>query len=212
MSLGGEGGVIATNDTALWRKIWSKKDHGKCYELAHSPNLSGGFRYLHESFGTNARMTELQAAIGRIQLKRLDGWLYGRAENANFLVGELSKHPAIRFHRCPAHSQNAYYRLYGFLTKEALKPGWCRDRILKRLNELGESVGCGSSGEIYREKAFGIFPPVAERQVAKRLHESSLAFSVHPTLTRRTLMKTVSSTLSVLNEACGYSNPERAVA
>ena len=185
---------------------------GVAPQATTAPKSSGGFRYLHENFGTNARMTELQAAIGRVQLRRLNRWIDLRTKHANFLMKMLSEHPVLHFHVCPSHSKNAYYRLYGFLDESLLAPDWCRDRILHRLSELGEFVGCGSSGEIYREKAFDIFPQVGKRQVAKRLHDTSLAFNVHPTLTQDMLNKTVKSTIAVLDEATGLKIAKRAAA
>jgi dTDP-4-amino-4,6-dideoxygalactose transaminase len=74
MTTGGEGGMVTTNDEALWRTMWSYKDHGKSYEAVYERQHPPGFRWLHESFGTNWRMLEMQAAIGRIQLKRMSDW------------------------------------------------------------------------------------------------------------------------------------------
>ena len=70
MTTGGEGGMVTTNHKSLWEKIWSYKDHGKSYDAVYERNHPEGFRWLHESFGTNGRMTEMQAVIGRIQLKK----------------------------------------------------------------------------------------------------------------------------------------------
>lgn len=212
MSTGGEGGLVATNDRRLWQRVWSRKDHGKDWGLAHATPTPGTFRYLHESFGTNARMTECQAAIGRVQLQHLPDWLEKRNARAELLMNLLGQHPSLFFPRCPAYSHNAFYRLYGFLREEALRPGWSRDAVLRRLTELGESIGCGSSGEIYREKAFSSLDWVGERTVAKQLHNSSLAFPVHPTLRRESLMRTARHVEAILNEACGIRMKDRAAA
>lgn len=212
MSTGGEGGLVATNDRRLWERVWSRKDHGKNWALANAAATPGTFRYLHDTFGTNARMTECQAAIGRIQLRRLPEWVDKRAAHAEFLMSRLGQHPALRFPRCPPHSRNSFYRLYGFLREDALRPGWSRDIVLKRLAEMGESIGCGSSGEIYREKAFNSLGWIGDRTVAKRLHASSLAFLVHPTLRRKSLIQTAHNVESVLDQACESPLRDRSAA
>ena len=66
MTTGGEGGMVTTNDRALWSRVWSLKDHGKNLEAVHERAHSPGFRWVHDSFGSNWRMLEVQAAIGRI--------------------------------------------------------------------------------------------------------------------------------------------------
>ena len=82
MTTGGEGGMVTTQDETLWHKMWSYKDHGKSHKAVYEREHPPGFRWLHESFGTNARMLEMQAAIGRIQLKRMAQWHERRKQNA----------------------------------------------------------------------------------------------------------------------------------
>ena len=74
MTTGGEGGMVTCNDKALWSRMWSFKDHGKSWSAIYEKDHPPGFRWLHESFGTNWRMTEMQGAIGRIQLARMPQW------------------------------------------------------------------------------------------------------------------------------------------
>ena len=74
MTTGGEGGMVTTNSKEIWSKIWSFKDHGKDWDAIFKKTHPPGFRWVHESFGTNWRMTEIQAAIGRLQLKKLPAW------------------------------------------------------------------------------------------------------------------------------------------
>ena len=71
ISTGGEGGMVTTNSPELWSKVWAYKDHGKSWSAVHSDRHPIGFRWVHDSFGTNFRMTEMQAAIGRIQLREI---------------------------------------------------------------------------------------------------------------------------------------------
>lgn len=82
MTTGGEGGMVTTDDRELWSRMWSYKDHGKSWEAVYEREHAPGFRWLHESFGTNFRMMEVQAVIGRIQLRRMGDWHVRRLANA----------------------------------------------------------------------------------------------------------------------------------
>ena len=95
ISTGGEGGMLVTNDPHLWERAWSFKDHGKNYELSSNWQPSIGFRWLHESFGTNLRLTEMQSAIGRLQLGRLEESLRVRRRNAAILTEAFRPIPGV---------------------------------------------------------------------------------------------------------------------
>lgn len=205
LTTGGEGGLVTTNDSALWERAWSYKDHGKNRLATLDGSKTGAFRFLHDSFGTNWRLTEMQAAIGRIQLRRLPAWVARRRAHAARIVAGLADVPGIRFPLPGEGVEHSFYRLYGFVDAHALAPGWTRDRILQELNSRGVPAGCGSCGEIYREKAFAKIGPVAPLPVARVLHETSLAFLVHPTLHDTTIDRTIDAVRGVLGLA--MSNP-----
>ena len=78
ISTGGEGGMMVTDDEEIFKKCWAFKDHGKSYDAVYHREHAPGFRWLHESFGTNWRMTEIQSVIGRLQLQKLDKWVETR--------------------------------------------------------------------------------------------------------------------------------------
>ncbi|MFH1079154.1 MAG: DegT/DnrJ/EryC1/StrS aminotransferase family protein [Pseudomonadota bacterium] len=185
ITTGGEGGMITTNRHDIWDKIWSYKDHGKSFDAVYHREHQPGFHWLHESFGTNWRMTEMQAAIGRLQLRKLPQWLTLRRRNAAVLTDVFSRIPGLRLTIPPQEIEHAYYKYYVFVEPEALKSDWSRDRIMTALMTEGIPCGSGSCSEIYLEKAFegnGLRP--AERlPVARDLGETSLMFMVHPTLT-----------------------------
>ncbi|QEY23638.1 DegT/DnrJ/EryC1/StrS family aminotransferase [Neisseria animalis] len=185
MTTGGEGGMVTTNDENLWQKMWSYKDHGKSYDAVYRREHAPGFRWLHESFGTNWRMTEMQAAIGRIQLKRMSQWLNRRQANAAALAATLARFDSIRLQHVPEHICHAQYKFYAFVRPERLADGWSRDRIVSELNEAGVPCYQGSCAEVYLEKAFDNTPwrPQSRLQNAVELGETSLMFLVHPTLT-----------------------------
>lgn len=184
ISTGGEGGMLVTHDEAVWERAWAYKDIGRSYDAVYRREHPSGFRWLTESFGTNWRMTEMQAVIGRLQLQKLAGWIAKRQENAAVLTQVFQNIPALRVTLPASAIGHAYYRYYAFVKPERLKPDWSRDRIIAELTQLGVHCFSGSCSEIYLEKAFESLPtrPKTRLPVAKELGETSLMFLVHPTL------------------------------
>lgn len=203
MSTGGEGGMATTDDEQLWRAMWSYKDHGKSWSAVYEKEHPPGFRWLHESFGTNFRMTEMQGAIGRIQLGRLDDWLVRRKRNASLLWNGLADLSSLRVPVIPDHIEHSCYKCYVFVRPEALKASWSRDRLLAELMRRGVPVYSGSCSEVYLEKAFqhSGLQPKSRLPNAKELGETSLMFLVHPTIEDRHQLQILSIVKSVLEEA-----------
>jgi len=192
MSAGGEGGMVTTNGKSLWSKMWSYKDHGKSYEAVYEREHAPGFRWLHESFGTNWRMTEMQAAIGRIQLKRMAGWTAKRQQNAKLIDDVCQQFSALRVVEVPSGLEHAEYKHYVFVDVAQLKKGWDRDRIVEAINAEGVPCFQGTCSEVYLERAFDKtdFRPLKRLPNAKALGETSLMFLVHPTLELSEIEKT----------------------
>ncbi|WP_276668873.1 DegT/DnrJ/EryC1/StrS family aminotransferase [Thalassolituus oleivorans] len=192
MTTGGEGGMVTTNDRELWSKMWSFKDHGKSWEAVYEREHPPGFRWLHESFGTNWRMTELQAVIGRIQLQHMPEWTRIRNSNSAQIWEAARDCAGLRVPVVPAGIQHAAYKCYVFVQPEALKEDWNRDRIMEEVNARGVPCFSGSCSEVYLEKAFDNtgFRPAQRLPVAKELGETSLMFLVHPTLLQAEVDKT----------------------
>ena len=192
MTTGGEGGMVTTNSKELWSAMWSYKDHGKSFDAIYNYEHPPGFRWLHESFGTNWRMTEMQAAIGRIQLTRMADWSTKRQENSAELDKAASDFPCIRLVQVSDYSEHAEYKHYMFIKPEYLAPGWDRDRIVNTIVEHGVPCFQGSCSEVYLEKAFDNTPwrPKIRLQNAVELGETSIMFLVHPTLTEDEIAKT----------------------
>ena len=203
MTTGGEGGMVTTNDEALWRKMWSFKDHGKSYEAVYEREHPPGFRWLHESFGTNWRMTEMQAVIGRIQLQRMPAWTEARQRNTQAITDACSEFELIRTPEVPSYMAHACYKHYCFIRPEKLKDGWTRDRIVSEIVERGVPCFQGSCSEVYLEKAFDNtgWRPEQSLPVAKELGETSLMFLVHPTLNQSEIEKSASVFREVLEKA-----------
>ncbi len=186
MTTGGEGGMVTTNDENLWNKMWSYKDHGKSFDAVYNRKHPPGFRWLHESFGTNWRMTEMQSVIGRIQLKRMPEWTRQRQANAAAINEVCRKFAALRVPEIPKGVEHACYKHYVFVRPELLKKDWSRDRIIDEIVARGVPCYQGSCSEIYLEKAFDGtgYRPDKPLPVARELGETSLMFLVHPTLTQ----------------------------
>ncbi len=185
MTTGGEGGMVTTNDRQLWADMWAYKDHGKSWEAVYEREHAPGFRWLHESFGTNWRMLEVQAVIGRIQLRRMQDWHRARLDNAQAIWKAARQLPALRVPDLPDDDVHAAYKCYVFVRPQCLKPDWCRDRILNEIIARGVPAFSGSCSEVYLEKAFDNtdWRPAQRLANARELGETSMMFMVHPTLT-----------------------------
>jgi dTDP-4-amino-4,6-dideoxygalactose transaminase len=209
ISTGGEGGMLVTRDESLWSRAWSFKDHGKNFQAVNRKDHPPGFRWLHDTFGTNWRMTEFQAAIGRLQLAKLENWIGQRHLNAKRLYVGFREIDAIRVPMPPAHVRHAYYKFYAFLDTARLKSNWTRDRIVAEVASKGVPCFSGSCSEVYMERAFdgSDSRPVERLPVARELGETSLMFLVHPTLTQEHMDRTCSVMRDVMDEATGVSRP-----
>jgi dTDP-4-amino-4,6-dideoxygalactose transaminase len=203
MTTGGEGGMVTTNDPDLWSRMWSYKDHGKSWEAVYERAHPAGFRWVHDSFGTNWRMLEVQAAIGRIQLRRVADWTARRAANAARLAVACRPYQVVRVAPLLPDVVHAWYRFYAFVRPEKLARGWSRDRIVEEVVALGVPCYHGTCPEIYLEKAFegSDFTPNVRLPVARELGETSLMFLVHPTLTGAEIDKTCAALAQVLQRA-----------
>jgi dTDP-4-amino-4,6-dideoxygalactose transaminase len=204
ITTGGEGGMVTTDDEELWSRMWSYKDHGKSWAAVYERDHPPGYRWLHESFGTNWRMIEAQGALGRIQLKRMEDWTAARTSNAQAYRDALKRFEgAVRVPEPRGGLTHAYYRLYAYVRPKGLRAGWTRDRIVAEINALDIPVFQGSCSEVYLEKAFdgtGLRP--AERlPVARELGETSLMFLTHPTLTGGDIERTCAAIERVFAEA-----------
>jgi len=202
MTTGGEGGMVVTNDVNLYERAWSFKDHGKSYDAVHRRSHPPGFRWLHENFGTNWRMTEMQSAMGRVLLRKLPSWVEIRRGHAALLTEHFEQLPGLRVTPPPEEVYHSYYKYYVFVRPDRLKSRWDRDRIMNAVAAEGIPCLSGSCSEIYLEKAFTeeLRPP--ERlPAAKELGETSLMFLVHPTLSADDMLDTCRAVEKVMEAA-----------
>jgi len=204
ITTGGEGGMVTTDDSDLWSRMWSFKDHGKSWDAVYERQHPPGYRWLHESFGTNYRMIEIQAVLGRLQLARLGDMTACRTAVAQAYRSALQKFPgAVRSPEPRPGMQHAYYRFYAYVRPEGLRDGWSRDRIAAEFSARGIPAFQGSCSEVYLERAFdstGLRPP--ERMpVARQLGETSLAFLTHPTLSDEDVGRTCQAMEEIFSAA-----------
>ena len=185
MTTGGEGGMVTTDDPELWDFMWSYKDHGKSWEGVYERQHPPGPRLVHDSFGTNWRMIEMQAAIGLIQLGRMPEWTRRRTQIAGALATTCRSHELLRVPSVPDHTLSAWYRFYVFVRPEWLAEGWTRDRIIEEISAMGVPCIHGSAPEVYLERAFDNtgWRPKERLAVARELGENGICFLTHPTLT-----------------------------
>lgn len=217
MTTGGEGGMVTTNNTELWKKMWAYKDHGKSYDAVYHKEHEPGFRWLHHSFGTNWRMTEMQAVIGRYQIAKMPEWTAKRNANQLKIWSACKPFSSIRVpitncKSCPSTTDfctstnpcvHAAYKCYVFVELSKLKESWNRDKIISEINELGVPCYSGTCSEIYLEKAFENtnYLPKERLPHAKALGETSIMFLVHPTLTDKEIQQTCEAIDHVFSQA-----------
>ncbi len=200
MTTGGEGGMLLTDDESLWRRAWEYKDHGKSLQAVSRIMHPPGFRWLHESFGTNWRMSAMQAAIGRQQLKKLPNWLDQRRNNALTLARGLAKVPGLFIPLPESNMSHAWYKFYALLELDQLKTDWTQPRVIDSINAEGIPCMAGSCCEIYKEKAFSCtsFSLAESLPNAELMSRRSLMFMVHPTLGAGEMADTVAAVSKVM--------------
>jgi dTDP-4-amino-4,6-dideoxygalactose transaminase len=204
MTTAGEGGMLTLNSDDAAERAWAYKDHGKSYDAVYRRSHAPGFRWLHESFGTNWRMTEVQSAIGRVQLRKLAQWIEIRRSHAAVLTDACSLLPGLRITVPPSFIGHSYYKYYAFVRPEMLQPQWSRDRIVTEMSARGIPCFSGSCSEIYLEKAFPQeWRPQERFPVARDLGETSLMLLVHPTLKREHIQATCEALREVMCAATG---------
>jgi len=200
ITTGGEGGMVVTNNKNLWEKMWSYKDHGKSFSKMFEEKQNYGFKWVHDSIGSNYRMTEIQAAIGRLQINKLDEWNHLRQKNAERIINSLAKFPEVyRIPEVKSYMQHAWYKLNIFLKDSALVSIKPVD-LINLFTEAGVPCFAGPCPEIYLEKSFENNKAYSCRLPnARKLGETSIMFLVHPSFSDEDL-KFICSTIEKISE------------
>ncbi len=164
----GEGGMVLSDDPAFADRCRRLRNHG------------GLEKYVHEDMGYNYRMTEIAAAIGLEQLKKLDAFLAARQKNAAMLTEGLRDVTGIVPPAIGGNRTHTFYQYVVRITEDHVRT---RDKFVAALNE--EGVGCRPAYPIplNRQKAvvdrgFGAPCPVAERVLPEMAE-----LPVHPGVT-----------------------------
>jgi len=212
ISTGGEGGMISTNNKRLWLKLWSLKDHGKNYKSVYFKNHKTGFKWLHDEIGSNYRMTEIQAVIGREQLKSLDKQIKKRNLIAKLYINGLEdyyikykifKKPNFKYQTYLSkknnHNVHAFYRLNLFINKNKNKI--IQNKLIQQFNKYKINCGVGACPEIYREKIFKKLKLHPKKRLinAKLLGETSIMFPINPNASIKKVKIEINSIKKVLN-------------
>ena len=189
ITTGGEGGMLLLHDSEAWERAWSYKDHGKSFAKAHEESPGPFFRYVHDTIGTNFRMTEMQAAIGLVQLGKVENWLKLRAENAEIWRTALSRVDGITVPAPADGIRHAYYKVYALLDDNLIEPGQDNITVVEALQNAGIRAFIGSCPEVYLEDSFAHLK-VDRLPVAHLLGSAAIMFEVHPTLDQDALGRT----------------------
>lgn len=202
----GDGGMLLLDDEEAYRRAWSYRDHGKSYRKIHDPDFMSGstaFKWVVDSFGSNWRLDEMSAALGREGLSQLPEWHERRTRNALRLAAGLADIQSLRVPLPAEGIEHGFYRLYTYIVPERLSSGWDRDRIAHAIVAEGVTAQYGGCAEIYREEAFVAAGLGPERRLAtaSEIHETSLAFLVHPTLGDVEMDDTVAAVAKVMQAA-----------
>jgi len=169
----GEGGLITTDDDGLASSIRMLRQHGESE------------RYLHQVLGYNFRLTEMAAAIGLTQLRRVDGFNATRRRNAEILRRGLANIRGL----IPPVERMGYGHVYHQYTVKVTKG---RDRLRAALAARG--IGSGvyypipvHKQPVYADRGYGnlSFP------VSERLCRQVLSLPVHPDLSDSDLARII---------------------
>ena len=211
MSTGGEGGMVMLKSREHWRRAWSCKDHGKDPEKVRTPAVSKGFRYIHDSFGTNARMTEMQAAIGCVQLGKLPDWLERRRRNAATLTALLGSDDRIIVPEVPEGVEHACYRFYAVLDASLPERGIANSDVIALLVAQGIPAGSGSCPDMSLESAFAA-PPRRDGDLpaARDMGRRTIALPVDHLLGDADMARMAAALIGALDELAGEAAAETA--
>ena len=204
MTTAGEGGMLVTNRKDVFEAAWRLKDHGRHPSLYFDrSNMKPGvqFKFLVDEFGSNMRMSEVQAAVGRSVLRKLPSWVETRRRHAHKLA-EACEAAGLRTPMPSTDFRHSFYRFHSYVRPNRLAEGWNRDRILMAMRDRGIPCMAGTCFEIYRESAFPIeWKPTSPLKNAFELGQTSIAWLVHPTLSDEAIQYSCEVIRDVMAEA-----------
>lgn len=214
ITTGGEGGICVTSNESIFKTMWGYKDHGRDYNLCTNKDIKWkpGYRRLCTSIGTNYRMTEMQAVIGRHFLTKLDKWVQRRNQNANILLNKLKNLSMIRLPKFDESViAHAYYRVYIFVESSFMaNKNTTNVEICEAIKKRGVPCSVGSCATLWEEPCFNpeskniLFKNPSGCPQAKVLFSEQIAFLCHPTISKDCMIKMsniIEETLMRLDES-----------
>ncbi len=168
----GEGGMITTDSDELDEKLRLLRNHGQSE------------RYIHRILGYNLRMSDIMAAIGLAQLKKLDVFNEKRRENAAFITSVLNEIEGLE-PPVEREGRTHIYHQYGFRVTEDYH--LTRDELLKKLNDADIGARKGYFMPIYEQPFYREMGFPEDCPIAKRVLDQVIELPIHPALTREEL-------------------------
>ncbi len=189
----GEGGMLLTARPELCERLRQLRNHG----MSESPRDRHDSRKLvvpsYDSLGYNYRMSDIQAAVGVQQMKRLDGIVRQRRRLAARYDAALADHPWLRGPLVPEHVETNYQSYAVSLADDAPID---RDELILRLRERGVAAGVGIM-LAHREKPHRKCRGSDSLSVSETSHERSLLLPLYPQMSDAEIEQVVDSLVRV---------------
>jgi dTDP-4-amino-4,6-dideoxygalactose transaminase len=163
-----EGGMLTTDDAAVAEKARMLRSHGS------------KVRYYHEMLGFNLRMTDISAAIGLAQLRKVDRYNDLRIGNAQRLNDKLQ---GIRGIVTPATRPGCKHVFHQYTIRITPEFGMSRDEVVRRLNAAGIGTGIYYPVPIHLQQLYRDLGYNESHPVSERLSEEVISLPVHPSVT-----------------------------
>lgn len=176
-----EGGIITTNNEEMAEKARVLRAHGESE------------RYTHVVLGYNFRMTDIAAAIGIVQLKKLEKFNEKRIKNAKYLTEQIDKINGIK----PPYVLNYVKHVFHQYTVRVEKSK--RDELMNFLNRSGIGTGIHYPKPIYQQKLYQELGFSASCPEAETAAAEVLSLPVHPSIGVDDLEKIVSALKNASN-------------
>jgi dTDP-4-amino-4,6-dideoxygalactose transaminase len=170
----GEGGMLTTDDKEIAEKAKMIRAHGS------------KIRYLHEMLGFNLRMTDIAAAIGLVQLGKLDKFTKARQGNAEMLSARLKGIPGL----VPAITKAGCTHVFHQYTVRAKK----RDQLAAFLKDKDIGTGVHYPTPIHKQPYYIDLGYRDSLPVSEKAVEEVLSLPVHPALSGTDIQKIVEAT------------------
>lgn len=179
----GEGGMICTDNPEYAEKVRHMRSHGQ----------TG--KYLHTMIGLNYRMTDAEAAIGRVQLKRLDEMLQIRRRNAKILIDGLTDLPGVQLQTITPNTAHAWHQFC--IVIDSGITGYDRDKLSRHLSDMGISSGVHYPRGLHQQPIFQELYGSSNLPNTEFLAENILAIPVHHDLEKTDLFRIVQAISSL---------------